>query len=156
MSKTKKISFRTASIPLVENIRKKFNVHFPVGGQLCTICRNVTENSNCTDNLDDFTDGNTDIEEAEVQEDEDVTFHSAKIVDQFGCSRYLVEKSRQLKAQNSVWGNSEHSSPAHRMKLDMSKVEHFLDFLFENKYLEDTYYGTTTLKLEDGTMFEIP
>ena len=99
MSKTKKISFRTASIPLVENIRKKFNVHFPVGGQLCTICRNVTEKSNCTDNLDDFTDRNADIEEAEVQEDEDVTFHSAKIVDQFGCSRYLVEKSRQLKTQ---------------------------------------------------------
>ena len=68
VSKTKKISFRTASIPLVENIRKKFNVHFPVGGQLCTICRNVTEKSNCTDNLDDFTDGNTDIKEAEVQE----------------------------------------------------------------------------------------
>ena len=42
------------------------------------------------------------------------------------------------------------------MKLDMSKVEHFLDFLFENKYLEDTYYGTSTLKLEDGMMFEIP
>ena len=42
------------------------------------------------------------------------------------------------------------------MKLDMSKVEHFLDFLFENKYLEDTYYGTTTLKLEDRTTFEIP
>ena len=42
------------------------------------------------------------------------------------------------------------------MKLDMSKAEHFLDFLFENEYLEDTYYETTTLKLEDGTMFEIP
>ena len=28
VSKTNKISFRTASIPLVENIRKKFNVHF--------------------------------------------------------------------------------------------------------------------------------
>ena len=83
VSKTKKISFRTASIPLVENIRKKFNVHFPVGGQLCTICRNVTEVSNCTDNLDDFTDGNTDIEEAEVQEDEDVAFHSASTVSKF-------------------------------------------------------------------------
>ena len=81
-----------------------------------------------------------------------VPLSKQQIVDQFGCSRYLVDKSRQLKAQNSVWGDSEHSSPAHRMKLDMSKV----DFLFENKYLVETYYGTTTLKLEDGTMFEIP
>ena len=84
-----------------------------------------------------------------------VPLSKQQIVDQFGCSRYLVDKSRQLKAQNSVWGDSEHSSPAHRMTLDMSKVEHFLDFLFENKYLEDSYYGTTTLKLEDGMMFEI-
>ena len=85
-----------------------------------------------------------------------VPLSKQQIVDQFGCSRYLVDKSRQLKAQNSVWGDSEHSSPAHRMKLDMSKAEHFVDFLFENKYLEDIYYETTTLKLEDGTMFGIP
>ena len=83
MSKTKKISFKTASIPLVGNIRKKFNVHFPVGGQLCTICRNVTEKSNCTNKL---ADGNTDIEEAEVQEDEDVTFHSASTVSELNSS----------------------------------------------------------------------
>ena len=85
-----------------------------------------------------------------------VSLSKQQIVDHFRCSRYLVDRSRQLKAQNSVWGDSEHSSPAYRMKLDMSRVEHFLDFLFENKYLEDTYYGTTTLKLEDGTLFEIP
>ena len=83
MSKTKKISFRKASIPLVENIRKKLNVHFPVGGQLCTICRNVPEKSNCTNKL---ADGNTDIEEAEVQEDEDVTFHSASTVSELNSS----------------------------------------------------------------------
>ena len=85
-----------------------------------------------------------------------VPLSKQQIVDQFASKRYLVDKSRQLKAHNSVWGDSEDSSPGHRMKLDMSKIEHFLDFLFENKYLEDTYYGTTTLKLEDGTMFEIP
>ena len=85
-----------------------------------------------------------------------VALSKEQIVDQFGCSRYLVDKSRQLKAQNSVWGDAEYSSKGLRMKLDMSKVEHFLDFLFESKYLEDTYFGTTTLKLEDGTMFEIP
>ena len=85
VSKTKKISFRTASTPLAENI-KKFNVHFPVGGQLCTIRRNVTEKSNCTDNLGDFTDGNTDIEEAEAQKDEDVTFRSASTISELNSS----------------------------------------------------------------------
>ena len=99
VSKTKKISSKTASIPLVENIRKKFNVHLPAGGQLCTICRNVTENSNCTDNLDDFTDGNTDKEETEVQEDEDVTFHSASTISEskfFNKRTCTYNKSRLI------------------------------------------------------------
>ena len=56
-----------------------------------------------------------------------------QIADQFGCSNYLVDKSGQLKAQNSVWGDSEHSSPAQRMKLDVSKVEHFFFLTFRLK-----------------------
>ena len=46
-------------------------------------------------------------------------------MDKFGCSKYLVEKARQLKAENSLWKKSKDSQPSYRMRLDMNKVEHF-------------------------------
>ena len=73
------------------------------------------------------------------------------IMDQFGCPKYLVEKARQLKAEDSQWDHSEDSDSFQGMRLDMSKVEHFLDFVFQNRYFEDAYFGTSSLKLEDGT-----
>ena len=65
VSRTKKISCRTALISLVEKIKSKLDVHFPVGGQLCTTCRNATEKVDGVDDPDTFTDGD--------QEDEDIS-----------------------------------------------------------------------------------
>ena len=77
-------------------------------------------------------------------------------MDESGYSKYLVEKARQLKAEDSLWNHSKDSDSFHRIRLDMSKVGHFLDFVFQNIYFEDAYFGTLSLKLENGTMFEIP
>ena len=38
----------------------------------------------------------------------------------------------------------------------MTKVQHFVDFLFQNRYFEDSYFATASLKLQNDTMFEIP
>ena len=85
-----------------------------------------------------------------------VPLSKQQIMDQFGCSKYLAEKARQLKAKDSLWDHSKDSDSFHRMRLDMSREQHFLDFVFQNRCFEDAYFGTSSLKLEDGTMFEIP
>ena len=78
MSRTKKISCRTASISLAEKIRSKLDVHFPVGGQLCATCRNASEKVDGVDDLDTFTDGD--------QEDEDVSYQSASTISNLNSS----------------------------------------------------------------------
>ena len=37
-----------------------------------------------------------------------------------------------------------------RNRIDVSKVEHFIDFLNHNGYFQDVAYGTTKLKLDSG------
>ena len=41
-------------------------------------------------------------------------------------------------------------------QIDMSKVEHFIDFLIHNGYFQDVAYGTTKLKLDSGEEFIVP
>ena len=43
-----------------------------------------------------------------------------------------------------------------RCRLDVVKVDHFLDFLSSPSVLQDVAYGTRTLKLESGESLEIP
>ena len=85
-----------------------------------------------------------------------VSVSKQQIMDKFGCSKYLVEKAHQLKSENSLWENLKDSQPSYRMRIDMTEAEHFLDILFQNRYFEDSYFATSSLKLQDGTMFEIP
>ena len=80
MSRTKTISCRTASIPLVKKIRSKLDVHFPVGGQICTTCRNAGEKFDGVDDPDTSTDGD--------QEDEDVSYQSASTITDLNSSVY--------------------------------------------------------------------
>ena len=239
---------------MVNQLRSKFKVHFPVGGQLCTTCRNIEERKLSVDHVDDaghqeeaddsfqsapsVSDLNSSIKDIaptispfkyqlrspvedvalstqrylkrkidscvqavtdylcesiatgqgqeikkrlieSTQEDKQLSslkeayqaaptnlaktaiislapLSKQQVMDKFGCSKYLVEKARQLKAENSLWEKSKDSEPSYRMRLGMNKVEHFLDFLFRNRYFEDSYFATSSLKLQDGTMFEIP
>ena len=78
VSRTKKISCRTASIPLVEKIRSKLDVHFPVGGKLCTTCRKASEKVDGVDDPDTFTNGD--------QEDEDVNYQSTSTISDVNSS----------------------------------------------------------------------
>ena len=43
-----------------------------------------------------------------------------------------------------------------RCRLDLVKIDHFLDFISTLTYLQDTAYGTKTLKLDDGSTVTIP
>ena len=241
-------------MPMVNQLRSKFKVHFPVGGQLCTTCRNIEERKLSVDHVDDaghqeeaddsfqsapsVSDLNSSIKDIaptispfkyqlrspvedvalstqrylkrkvdscvqavtdylcesiapgqgqeikkrlieSTQEDKQLSslkeayqaaptnlakaaiislapLSKQQVKDKFGCSKYLVEKARQLKAENSLWEKSKDSEPSYRIRRDMNKVEHFLDFLFRNRYFEDSYFATSSLKLQHGTMFEIP
>ena len=51
--KQKRINCRVAPTSLVEKIRFHFKFHFPVGGQLCTTCRNIEEKRHSCDEVDD-------------------------------------------------------------------------------------------------------
>ena len=50
-------------MPMVNQLRSKFRVHFPVGGQLCTTCRNIEERKLSVDHVDDA--GHQEMEEAD-------------------------------------------------------------------------------------------
>ena len=107
---------------------------FRLEGSFCTICRNVTEKSNCTDNLDHFTDGNTDKEEAKVQEDEDVTFHSASTISELNFSiKELAPTMSPFKfqLQSAVDLVAPSTERYLKRKLD-SCVEAITDFLCES------------------------
>ena len=43
-----------------------------------------------------------------------------------------------------------------RNRIDMPKIEHFIDFLIHNGYFQDVVYFTTKLKLDSGEEFIVP
>ena len=63
-------------MPMVNQLRSKFKVHFPVGGQLCTTCRNIDERKLSVDHVDD----------AGHQEEADDSFQSAPSVSDLNSS----------------------------------------------------------------------
>ena len=44
----------------------------------------------------------------------------------------------------------------HRFRIDMSKVDHFLEFINRPYFYQDVSYGTTLLKLDSGQTMEMP
>ena len=46
--------------------------------------------------------------------------------------------------------------PIHRHRLDMAKVEHFIDFLLSNSYLQNVASGTTTIEIGNGSAMIVP
>lgn len=61
----------------------------------------------------------------------------------------MVRRARELRAQFGPC-NALPADKICRNSLDMSKVDHFLNFLFTTHSLQDVAYGTTTLKYDCG------
>ena len=60
---------------------------------------------------------------------------------------YQVDQGRKLK---SLSNRLEIPKKARRSKLIIQKYENFLDFLFNNEFLQDVAFGVTNLKFDNG------
>ena len=66
----------------------------------------------------------------------------------FQCSKYKVDQARKLKSQANGLEIPKKVTIT-RNKLNIQKCEHFLDFLFNNKLLQDVGYGVTNIKFDN-------
>ena len=83
------------------------------------------------------------------------THSSSTIQRVFGCSKYLVEKARKVKA--STKGVSiQPKTVFRRNRMNTDKCEHFIQFLFSSGLLQDVAYGVTKLKFDSGSEQTIP
>ena len=73
----------------------------------------------------------------------------------FGCSKRMTEQARKIKSEFGP-GIIAAKEAFTRNRIDMSKVEHFIDFLIQNGYFQDVPYGTTKLELDSGEEFIVP
>ena len=67
----------------------------------------------------------------------------------FNCTKYKIEQARKWNAINSglVLPTKVQFK---RSKLNVSKCEHFLDFVFMSGLIQDVAYGVTKIKYDSG------
>ena len=82
-------------------------------------------------------------------------FSKTDCMEFFGCSKWMIEQVRKIKFESGP-GVIATEEAFTRNTIDMSKVEHFIDFLIHNGYFQDVAYGTTKLKLDSGKEFIVP
>ena len=72
-----------------------------------------------------------------------------KIMETFNCTKYKIEQARKWNAINSglVLPTKVQFK---RSKLNVSKCEHFLDFVFMSGLIQDVAYGVTKIKYDSG------
>ena len=68
----------------------------------------------------------------------------------FHCTKYQVDQARKLKSLANGLEILKKATITTRNKLNIQKCEHFLDFLFNNKLLQDVEYDVTNLKFVNG------
>ena len=68
----------------------------------------------------------------------------------FHCTKYKVDQARKLKSLANGLEILKKATITTRNKLNIQKCEHFLDFLFNNKLLQDVAYGITNIKFDNG------
>ena len=68
--------------------------------------------------------------------------------------KYKVDQARKLKSQANGLEIPKKVTVT-RNKLNIRKCEHFLDFLFNNKLLQDVAYGVTNIKFDNGNCQKI-
>ena len=71
------------------------------------------------------------------------------IIKYFHCTNYKVDKARKLKSLANGLEIPKKATIT-RSKLNIQKCEHFLDCLFNNKFLQDVAYSVTNLKFDNG------
>ena len=74
----------------------------------------------------------------------------------FNCSKYRIEQAREMVSSKNSMIFPEKKKKISRCRMDMRKVEHFIDFIFSNGLLQDVAYGVTKLKYNSGDEQTIP
>ena len=67
----------------------------------------------------------------------------------FHCTKYKVDQLRKLKDLANVLEIPQKATIT-RNKLNIQKCEHFIHFLFNNKFLQDVVYDVTNIKFDNG------
>ena len=70
-------------------------------------------------------------------------------------SRWQIDRAR-AHARTCGPGHEVKKTKHHRVKLNMSKVDHFIDFANRPYFHQDVAFGTRNLKLENGGTIEMP
>ena len=78
------------------------------------------------------------------------------IMEVFNCSKYRIEQAREMVSSKNSMIFPEKKKKISRCRMDMRKVEHFIDFIFSNGLLQDVAYGVTKLKYNSGDEQTIP
>lgn len=79
-----------------------------------------------------------------------------KLHEPFGRLTQWQIKRARAHAKNNGPGVTVIKPKYHRISLDMSKVDHFLDFVNRPYFHQDVAFGTRLLKLESGETIEMP
>ena len=77
------------------------------------------------------------------------------VIEAFNCSKRKVDEVRK----SQVFSESIKTpdvSKHNRLKLDINKCNHFLDFIFNNGLLQDVASGTSVLKYTNGEKQVVP
>ena len=76
--------------------------------------------------------------------------HSKAVVKEaFNCSKQKVDEARKLQVFSEGIKTPD-VSKHNRLRLDINKCNHFLDFTFNNGLLQDIAYGTSVMKYTNG------
>ena len=73
----------------------------------------------------------------------------------FNCSKGKVDEARMLQVFSEGIKTPD-VSKHNRLKLDINKCNHFLDFIFNNGLLQDVASGTSVLKYTNGEKQVVP
>lgn len=84
------------------------------------------------------------------------TDHSKKILKEtMDVSMRQIDNSRK-KRKNVGLGGTEENKKIRRNRLDLVKVEHFIDWMFETNVFAEAAYGTTMILLDSGAKQTVP
>ncbi|XP_013412388.1 uncharacterized protein LOC106175104 isoform X1 [Lingula anatina] len=72
-----------------------------------------------------------------------------------GLTKYRISEARKHAAEVGK-GQPVQKQESKRSRLDMVKVDHFLDFISRPEFLQDVAYGSRMLKLSSGETIEVP
>lgn len=71
-------------------------------------------------------------------------YSKSEVASLFGCSQAMVKRARALRKHCGT-GQMPIEHKIYRNRLDMHKIDHFLDFLFTTDTFQNVAYGTTTI-----------